>query len=47
MNNIFGIFNECNKLASLPDISKWNANKVTDKKTIFQFSSSLTQKPDN
>ena len=29
------IFCECSKLSSLPDISKWNTNNVTDMKQIF------------
>ena len=40
------MFNECSKISSLPDISKWNTNKVTNMKTMFQGCSSLTQLPD-
>ena len=40
------IFGGCSKLSSLPDISKWNANNVTNMSTMFALCSSLTQLPD-
>ena len=40
------MFNKCNKLLSLPDISKWKTNNVTDMSRIFSECSSLTELPD-
>ena len=36
----------CSSLISLPDISKWNTNKVTDISYIFDECSSLISFPD-
>ena len=36
------IYNEYSKLSSLPEISNWNTNNVTNMKTIFEKCSSLT-----
>ena len=30
------MFNNCNKISSLPDISKWNKNKVNDMSAMLQ-----------
>ena len=35
ITNISEMFYECSSLISLPDISKWNTNKVTDMYNIF------------
>ena len=35
------LFNDCALLKSLPDISKWNTNSVTDISYLFAFCSSL------
>ena len=40
------MFNECNKLSSLPYISKWNTNSVNNMKTMLQECSSLNKLPD-
>jgi len=40
------LFSGCNKLSSLPDISKWNTNNATNMSTIFQLCSSLIELPD-
>ena len=36
----------CSKLSSLPDISRWNTNNVTNMSTMFQECSSLTELPE-
>jgi len=41
-----GIFSNCETLISLPDISKWNTNNVTDMKGIFSNCKSLISLPD-
>jgi len=41
-----GIFSECSSLSSLPDILKWNINKVEDMSYIFNLCPSLLSKPD-
>ena len=33
-----GMFSRCNSLISLPDISKWDTSKVTEKEFIFHES---------
>ena len=35
VTNMSYMFYECSSLSSLPDISKWNTNKVTDINSIF------------
>ena len=40
------MFANCESLSSLPDISKWNINNVTDMKAMFQKCSSLTVLPE-
>ena len=40
------MFNKCSSLISLPDISKWNTNNVTDMSCLFYGCSSLTNLPD-
>ena len=40
------IFYECSSLKSLPDISKWNTNNITDMSFIFALCSSLSSLPD-
>ena len=32
---IKNMFNECNSLISLPDISKWNISNINNKEDIF------------
>ena len=41
-----GMFYDCSSLSSLPDISKWNTNNVTDMSHIFYGCSSLSSLPD-
>ena len=43
MNNMFY---GCSSLSSLPHISKWNTNNVTDISYIFNGCSSLSSLPD-
>ena len=40
------MFNGCASLSSLPDISKWNTNNVTDMSYMFFGCSSLSSLPD-
>jgi len=40
------IFSECSKLSSLPDISKWNINNVTNMRFRFSKYNSLSSLPD-
>ena len=40
------MFSECSSLISLPDISKWNTNNVTDMNGMFSRCSSLKSLPD-
>ena len=40
------MFSECELLLSLPDISKWNTNNVSDMRCMFSESSSLSSLPD-
>ena len=40
------MFGECSSLSSLPDISKWNTNKVNDISFMFYRCSSLSSLPD-
>ena len=40
------MFNECSSLLSLPDISKWNTNNVTNMSYMFYECSSLACLPD-
>ena len=40
------MFSECSSLLSLPDISKWNTNNVTNMRFIFYGCSSLSSLPD-
>jgi len=44
--NMMGIFHGCLSLLSLPDISKWNTNKINDMSEIFYGCSSLLSIPD-
>ena len=39
------MFYECSSLSSLPNISKWNTNKVTDMSYMFYGCSSLSSLP--
>ena len=38
------LFYECSSLKSLPDISKWNVNNVTNMSALFKGCSSLIKK---
>ena len=40
------MFSECSSLSCLPDISKWNTNKVRFMSDIFYKCSSLSSLPD-
>ena len=40
------MFNECNSLISLPDISKWNISNVKDMGSMFSGCNSLISLPD-
>ena len=40
------IFSNCKSLLSLPDLSKWNTNKVTDISYMFNSCESLLSLPD-
>jgi len=40
------MFNKCNSLNSLPDISKWNTKNVTRMDSMFRNCSSLNSLPD-
>ena len=40
------LFGGCSSLSSLPDISKWNTNKVINMKSLFGGCSSLLSLPD-
>ena len=44
--NMTGIFNDCQSLVSLPDLSKWNTNNVTTMNNIFSGCESLKSIPD-
>ena len=39
------MFSGCKSLLSLPDISKWNTNKVTNMSNMFENCSSLSSLP--
>ena len=39
------IFNNCSLLISLPDISKWNSDNLTDMSAMFSYCSSLLSLP--
>ena len=41
-----GIFAQCSSLSSLPDISKWNTENVTDKNGMFYKCSNLLLIPE-
>ena len=43
MGNLFAA---CESLLSLPDISKWSTNKVTNMKSVFYRCSELSSLPD-
>ena len=43
---ICSLFEECESLKSLPDISKWNTNKVTNMNNLFYNCKSLESLPD-
>ena len=45
-NIISSMFDGCSSLTNLPDISKWNTNKVIDMSCIFKECSLLTNLPD-
>jgi len=40
------LFSDCSSLESLPDISKWNTNNVTEMIFLFYGCSSLKSLPD-
>ena len=40
------MFKGCSSLSSLPDISKWNTNNITDMSYMFYYCSSLSSLPD-
>ena len=40
------LFSNCKSLLSLPDISKWNTNKVVNMKGLFSDCISLLSLPD-
>ena len=40
------MFTRCSSLSSLPDISKWNTNNVTNMISMFFGCSSLSSLPD-
>ena len=40
------MFQECNSLISLPDISKWDTSKVTNMRGMYSGCYSLTSLPD-
>ena len=40
------MFYNCSSLSSLPDISKWNTNNITDMIMLFAGCSSLSSLPD-
>ena len=40
------MFRGCSSLSSLPDISNWNTNKVTDMRNMLDKCSSLSSLPD-
>ena len=46
ITDISGMFYECSKLSSLPDISKWNTIIVTHMRNMFYGCSSLSSLPD-
>ena len=47
ITNLKGMFCECTSLIeSLPDISKWNNNNITDRSFLFAGCSSLKSLPD-
>ena len=39
------LFNGCSSLKEMPDISKWNTNKVNDMSNIFNGCNSLSSLP--
>ena len=41
-----GMFSNCKSLSSLPDISKWNTNNVTNMCSLFYNCKSLSSLPD-
>ena len=43
---MINIFYECSSLISLPDISKWKTNNVTDMSYMFYRCSRLSSLPD-
>ena len=43
---MIGIFYDCESLKSLPDISKWNTENITNISVIFQDCKSLKSVPD-
>ena len=44
--NMSWMFNGCNSLSSLPDISKWNTSNVNDMSWMFYDCNSLSSLPD-
>ena len=40
------MFSECSSLKALPDISKWNTNKIINISNLFYKCSSLKTLPD-
>ena len=43
---MFQIFSDCSSLKSLPDISKWNTNNVTNVSYMFYNCKALLSLPD-
>ena len=46
ITNMYSLFNDCNSLISLPDISNWNTTDVTIMKSMFRYCTSLESLPD-
>ena len=46
ITNMSHIFNSCSSLLLLPDISKWNTDKIIDMSHLFYYCSSLKSLPD-
>ena len=46
INNMDNMFNSCDELISLPDISKWDTSNVTNISSIFSSCKALISLPD-
>ena len=46
VTDMAGIFNECEIITSLPDISGWNTSNVTKMNNMFSFCEKLIEIPD-